>query len=79
MIVGFCGESEEDHAESMDLMRQTGFDQAFLFAYSKRDKTHAARHLQVFVSSWLSYNIPYNFEGIARIIFGEIILYKISK
>jgi tRNA A37 methylthiotransferase MiaB len=27
-------------------MRATGFDQAFMFAYSKRDKTHAARHLE---------------------------------
>lgn len=26
-------------------MQQTGFDQAFMFAYSEREKTHAARHL----------------------------------
>lgn len=47
MIVGFCGETEDDHAASLDLMRAVGFDQAFLFAYSLRDKTHAARHYQV--------------------------------
>ncbi|KAL4421454.1 hypothetical protein ABPG75_010745 [Micractinium tetrahymenae] len=46
MIVGFCGEREEDHATSLDLMRSVGYDQAFLFAYSMRDKTHAARHYQ---------------------------------
>lgn len=46
MIVGFCGEEEEDHAASLDLMRSVGYDQAFLFAYSMRDKTHAARHYQ---------------------------------
>ncbi len=47
MIVGFCGEREEDHAASLDLVASTGYDQAFLFAYSMRDKTHAARHYQV--------------------------------
>ena len=47
MIVGFCGESEEDHLGSLDLMRVTAYEQAFLFAYSRRDRTHAARHLKV--------------------------------
>lgn len=47
MIVGFCGESEEDHAASLDLMAAVQYDQAFLFAYSRRDKTHAARHYEV--------------------------------
>ncbi|PSC68658.1 CDK5 regulatory subunit-associated 1 [Micractinium conductrix] len=46
MIVGFCGESEGDHAASLDLVRSVGYDSAFLFAYSMRDKTHAARHHQ---------------------------------
>jgi hypothetical protein len=47
MICGFCGEDEGDHAATLDLLRSVGYDQAFLFAYSRRDKTHAARHLQV--------------------------------
>ena len=47
MIAGFCGEGEEDHAASLDLVRSAGYDQAFLFAYSMRGKTHAARHYQV--------------------------------
>lgn len=47
MIAGFCGESEEDHAASVDLMRTTAYEQAFMFAYSSRSNTHAARHLQV--------------------------------
>jgi len=46
IIAGFCGESEADHAATLDLMRFTGYDQAFMFAYSRRDKTHAAKHLQ---------------------------------
>lgn len=47
MIVGFCGETEEDHADTLDLMTRTAYEQAFLFAYSQRDRTLAARHLQV--------------------------------
>lgn len=45
--MGFCGETEADHAETLDLIERVGFDQAFLFAYSERSQTHAARHLQV--------------------------------
>jgi MiaB/RimO family radical SAM methylthiotransferase len=45
MIAGFCGESEEEHKASVDLLRTTQFDNAFLFAYSLRDKTPAARQL----------------------------------
>ena len=47
MIVGFCGELQEDHLASLHLMGVTAYEQAFLFAYSKRDRTHAARHLEV--------------------------------
>lgn len=52
MIAGFCGEAEEEHAASVDLMRRVGFEQAFLFAYSMRDKTHSSRHYQVPLPPW---------------------------
>lgn len=45
IITGFCGETEKEHAATVDLMRATRFDSAFMFAYSERDKTAAARHL----------------------------------
>ena len=45
MIAGFCGETEEEHQASVDLLRRTRFENAFLFAYSLRDKTPASRHL----------------------------------
>lgn len=45
LFTGFCDESEEEHQETLDLMQQTQYDQAFMFAYSEREKTHAARHL----------------------------------
>lgn len=44
IIVGFPGESEEDYAETIALMEQVRFDSAFLFAYSPRERTYAARH-----------------------------------
>lgn len=42
VIAGFCGETDAEHADTVSLMRQVAFDQAFMFAYSLRDKTHAA-------------------------------------
>lgn len=44
IITGFCGETDEEHAATVDLMRTTKFDTAFMFAYSQRAKTAAARH-----------------------------------
>lgn len=44
---GFCGETDEEHAATVNLMKTTRFDTAFMFAYSQRAKTAAARHQQV--------------------------------
>lgn len=41
---GYCGETEEDHAQTLNLMRQCAFDAAFMFKYSERPGTYAARH-----------------------------------
>jgi tRNA-2-methylthio-N6-dimethylallyladenosine synthase len=46
MITGFCTETEEDHSESLSLMEWTGFDFAYMFKYSERPGTKAARHLK---------------------------------
>ena len=45
-ISGFCGETEDDHRQSLDLLRQVQYDQAYLFAYSMREGTMAHRRLQ---------------------------------
>jgi tRNA-2-methylthio-N6-dimethylallyladenosine synthase len=43
MITGFCTETEEDHRESLSLMEMAGFDFAYMFKYSERPGTKAAR------------------------------------
>ncbi|XP_056129175.1 CDK5 regulatory subunit-associated protein 1 [Lampris incognitus] len=45
-ISGFCGETEEDHQQTLSLIREVGYNLGFLFAYSMRKKTHAFHHLQ---------------------------------
>ncbi|KAL6111331.1 cdk5rap1 [Pungitius sinensis] len=45
-ISGFCGETEEDHQQTLSLIREVGYNVGFLFAYSMRKKTHAAHRLQ---------------------------------
>jgi tRNA A37 methylthiotransferase MiaB len=42
-ISGFCGETEEEHAQTVSLIREVGFTQAFMFSYSEREGTAAAR------------------------------------
>jgi len=44
MIAGFCSETEEDHAMTLSLMETVHYDQAFMFQYSQRPGTLAARH-----------------------------------
>lgn len=45
MFTGFHGETEEDFAETLSLMREAGFDAAFMFKYSERPGTFASRNL----------------------------------
>jgi len=46
MISGFCTETEEDHKASLSLMEWAGFDFAYMFKYSERPGTKAARKLK---------------------------------
>jgi tRNA-2-methylthio-N6-dimethylallyladenosine synthase len=50
MITGFCTETEKDHNESLSLMESVGFDFAYMFKYSERPGTRAARKLKDDVS-----------------------------
>ncbi|MDY0287032.1 MAG: tRNA (N6-isopentenyl adenosine(37)-C2)-methylthiotransferase MiaB [Bacteroidales bacterium] len=43
IIAGFCGETEEDHLQTLDLMKWAKYDYAFMFKYSERPGTVAAK------------------------------------
>ena len=43
VIAGFCGETEQDHADTLSLMEKVVFDSAFMFAYSERPGTLASK------------------------------------
>ncbi len=45
IFVGYCSETEEDHQQSLSLMRECGYDSAFMFKYSERPGTYASKHL----------------------------------
>ena len=45
IFVGYHSETEEDHQMSLSLMRECGYDSAFMFKYSERPGTYASRHL----------------------------------
>jgi len=46
IIAGFCGETEDDHKETLSIMREVGYYLSFMFQYSERPNTKAARHFK---------------------------------
>ena len=46
VFCGFCGETLQDQADTLSLMREVGYDSAFMFKYSERPGTYAARHYE---------------------------------
>ena len=45
IIAGFCTETEDDHQQTLSLMREVGYDFAYMFKYSERPNTKAARRM----------------------------------
>ncbi len=46
IMVGFCDETEDDHDDTISLMREVGYDFAFMFKYSERSGTYASKNLK---------------------------------
>lgn len=46
IIAGFCGETDENHQDTLSLMQMVGFDYAFMFKYSERPDTVAAKRFK---------------------------------
>jgi tRNA-2-methylthio-N6-dimethylallyladenosine synthase len=46
IMTGFPGETEENHQDTLSLMTWVNYDHSFMFKYSERPKTYAARHLK---------------------------------
>jgi len=53
VIAGFCGETEQDHQDTLALMREVGYEYAFMFKYSVREGTIAAEKFEDDVSEEL--------------------------
>lgn len=45
LIAGFCGETEQDHQDTLSLMQTVAYDFAFMFKYSERSGTYASKNL----------------------------------
>src|SRR5690606_23603970 len=43
LIAGFCGETDQEHQDTLSLIREVRYDLAYTFAYSERERTLAAR------------------------------------
>ena len=90
LFCGFPSETEEDHQETLSLMREVSFDSAFMFKYSERPGTHAAknlpdnvpeaekvRRLEEIIALQLDLSLMRNREDIGKIV--EVLVEGFSK
>jgi len=90
IITGFSSETEEDHLETLELMKQVGYDYAFMFKYSERPNTLAAkkykddideetkgRRLQEIIDLQQELSYQSNLKDIGKIF--EVLVENVSK
>jgi len=90
IITGFCGETEEQHQETLSLIENVKFSFAFMYFYSERPKTLAERNYQDDVSLEIKkrrlaeviklqhkHQLAYNTKAIGRVY--EVLIERISK
>ncbi len=72
ILSGFSGETEDDHAQTLALMRELRFDSAFMFAYSERDLTLAAKKLPDDVTPELKKRRLHEIVALQEVISAEV-------
>jgi tRNA-2-methylthio-N6-dimethylallyladenosine synthase len=79
ILSGFSGETEDDHAQTLALMREIRFDSAFMFAYSERDLTFAAKKLPDDVSDAIKKRRLAEIVGLQETISAEVFAAQVGK
>ena len=90
LIAGFCGETEEDHADTLSLMDEVRYDMAYMFKYSERPRTLAARkyaddvaedvkgrRLQEIIDRQMAHGLERNRQHVEKV--QEVLLEGVSK
>ena len=90
LIAGFCGETEEDHAGTLSLMDEVRYDMAYMFKYSERPRTLAARkyaddvaedvkgrRLQEIIDRQMAHGLERNRQHVGKV--QEVLLEGVSK
>ena len=79
ILVGFCDETEEEHAATLRAQEELRFDSAFMFAYSEREGTTAARKMPDTVSPQLKSRRLSEVIALQQRITGEIMTAQIGR
>jgi tRNA-2-methylthio-N6-dimethylallyladenosine synthase len=79
ILSGFCGETDEDHALTLALMREVRFDSAFMFQYSERDLTYAAKKLADDVPAGIKKRRLQEIIALQEQVSGEVFAAQVGK
>jgi tRNA-2-methylthio-N6-dimethylallyladenosine synthase len=79
VLVGFCDETDDEHAVTLRALEELRFDNAFLFAYSERQGTHAARKMPDTVSAPVKQRRLAEAIAVQRAITAEILAAQVGR